>query len=231
MTYTFTNIVELTNGEPAYLFPNVQASSLTAVLTTNGNGSNVVFALSGVVTNTSTTPIYEVFPDFSKQKSAKLISVTPIVTTNGVATNSAPLRRLYLIRYSVGKTVTNVDVSACFGESTPQPVSTLASAFTRAEYSLGRIRLDTTFPQQSFFGTFEQEAGTVVDMTGFDFQLSGIMFSKGKPIPANVLKTRKLSGGGDGQVNGRIGTKTFNEAPAVYNGSIIFGVGHLESSL
>jgi hypothetical protein len=68
-------------------------------------------------------------------------------------------------------------------------------------------------------------------MTGFDFQQFGIVFSKGKPVPAQVIKTRKLSGGGDGQVNGRIGTKTFNEAPAVYNGSIIFGVGHIESSL
>jgi hypothetical protein len=231
VTYTFTNVVELTNGEPAYLFPNIQASSLTAVLVTNNNGSNVVFALSGVVTNTTSTDVFEVFPDFSKQKGARLIYVTPIVTTNGVATNSTALPSLFMVRYSVGRTVTNVDVSACFSEGRNTAVATAASPFTQASYSLSEIKMDTTFPTSGFFGTFPQEAGTVLDIIGFDFQQRGIVFSKGKPVPASVLKARKLSGGGDGQVNGQIISKGFNQATAVFNGSISFAFGHLESHL
>jgi hypothetical protein len=241
ITYTLTNLVELTNGQTVYLFPNVLASSLTAVLVTNDNGSNVIFALSGIVTNTTTTPIFDVFPDFSKQKGAKLIYVTPIqrmtltiTDTNGVSVTTnlppQPLPSLYMVRYSNGRTVTNVDVSNCFHEwqYTSPPVSAIASQLTVAQYSLAEIRFETTF--EYYYG-YPAQAGAKIDMVGYDFRTSGAIFSKGKVISSGLLKTRTLTGGGDGRVNGQIVNKTFNNASSVFKGSISFSVGHLESSL
>jgi len=236
VTYTFTNVVfELTNGQAVYLFPSVKASSLTAVLSTNSNETNVIFSLSGDVTNSTTTAIYGVFPDF-KKGGAKLIFVTPIVhetlVTNGVTTNLPPveLQSRYMVRYSNGRTVTNVDVSACFSEDqNPTPVSTATGQLTLAKYNLAQITFDTTFPDP-FFG-FSQQAGTKIRILGFDFQTRGVVFVKGKVVSSDVLKTRRLSGGGEGQVNGQIVNKTFNQAKAIFNGSISFSVGHLESSL
>ncbi len=225
VTYAFTNVIELTNGQTAYLFPNVQASSLIAVLSTNTTSSNLIFSLSGVVTNVSTTTIYAQYPDFTKQKGAKLIYVTPIVDlTNNLAGR-------YMVRYSIGKTVTNVDVSDCFSEGRNTAVSLALTTLTTTSYSLSEIRCDTTFPTSFFGQSFPRQAGTVVDMIGFDLQNRGIIFSKGKIVGGGVLKSRRLSGGGDGQVNGPIQSKTFNQATAVFNGSISFSIGHLESSL
>jgi hypothetical protein len=240
VTYTFNNVVELTNGQSTYLFPNLQASLVTAVLSTNSTETNAIFALSGVVTNISTTKIYDVFPDFSKQRGAKLICVTPIQTqtillTNGVTTNIvSALQKLYMVRYSIGKTVTNFDVSACFGEEAQSgTISTKLSSITLASCGLTRFAMDTTL---NLFGAYPPNPGVTIDMTaGFDYQQSGALISKGKIVPiitpGGVIKARKLSGGGQGQVNGQIVNRTFNQATTLYNGSITFTGGHLENSL
>jgi hypothetical protein len=223
LTYTFNNQVQINSNLTLLLFPELQTSAVTAVQSTN---DPAVFTLSGVTTNT--TPIFQVMPDFSQGKGAKLVCVFPVVNV----TNNT-LSPKFQVRYSVGGTSTNVDVSDFFLEPTGFPTPPFSTVrighlgFAIPQYGMREIVFDTTFAAQLHI---QDQPGTSLTMIGLDQQTRSAVLSKGKFAALDVAKQRRLAGGGLGTLLGQFGRQNFTNNTCVLKGAITFGAGHLETS-
>jgi hypothetical protein len=230
-TYTFTNGLAASGNQSAYLFPQLPATLVTAVLVTNS--TDTIFALTGriavpvVATNANPVPVsYQVNPDFTKLKGAKLIYVVPIVdVTNNLAGR-------YKVRYSVGKTNNDVDVDGFFTDSVGSQVGIPRTGFTVPRYSRSELTFDSTFPSTFNFAgsvySYPRQPGTGLRLTGLDIQSRGLVLSGRSLAGVEILKQRKLSGGGDGELTGQIQVRNFNKAPIALSGTITFSGGRLE---
>jgi hypothetical protein len=227
-TYTFTNGLAVSGNQSVYLFPKLPATLVTAVLVATND--ETVFALSGriavpaVITNVDLVPLsYQVNPDFTKLKGAKLIYVIDL-TTN--------LEGVFKVRYSVGKTVADVDVNGFFTDSVGSQVGIHRIGFSISRYSRSELIFDSTFPSTITIGPFiipfNRQAGTRLRLTGLDTQTHGLVLNGRSEISADTLKQRKLSGGGDGELTGQIQIRDFQSSAIAFSGTITFSGGRLE---
>ena len=215
VTYTFNNAVTVSTNRTAYLFPELEAASLTAVWTNPGPGA--VFALSGyVITNavgTTTNYTYASNPDFTKQRGAKLLCITPLV-------DGANLPSKFVVRYTAGGKNVDTDVSTFLHEYSGSP-------YTSVSQSIGNGTLTSIY---AFTGiNFDNQAGTSFNFVGFDTQLWGILASKGGVLSHSVLKNRRMAAGNySGQVTGSIQARTFKNSTTIVKGTISINGGKIE---
>jgi hypothetical protein len=214
LTYTFNNQVQVSSNLTLLLFPQLQTGPVTAVQSTNDPG---VFTLSGIVTNTA--PIYQVMPDFSKAKGAKLVCVIPVVD---VTNNLTPR---FEVRYSLGRTVTNVNVSDFIFETDPRSagydtVRLNRIGFVIPQYGVRQFFVDTTFTQQ--------QPGTFLWLAGLDQQARGAAPYKSGFAAIDVPRQRRLSGGGQGTLTGSVQSQKFTGNTCILGGSITLSGGHVE---
>ncbi len=204
-TYTFNNAVTV-GTNIAYLIPELAASSVTAVASTNGPG---VFDISGTITepvvstNTTTTSTYLVNPDFTKLK-ANLYYITPVL-------DGQPQASKFVARYTSNKKVTTVDLSAFIQEG--------------YSYSVGTTGGSTSFSEIYF----NDNAGTSFYFDGLDVQTKSIVKVKNVSGVPLLMKTRKISGASyQGVLTGTFQLARFNSSTTIFSGSINITGGKME---
>jgi hypothetical protein len=215
VTYTFYNYVSISSTQNTYLFPELAASSITAVWTNQGPGA--VFVLSGSVSTnvvgTTTNYTYANNPDFSKQPGAKLLYITPML-------GGTNLPSRYVVRYKQGKNNVDTDVSAFLYEYSGSPYL--------AVYEF--IRLGNQTHLNAFTEIdFNNRAGTRLNLLGFDTESWAALTSKGTVFSTSVLKQRKMEASDySGYISGTIQSRTFTNSTTVVNGTISITGGKIE---
>ena len=199
----------------AYLFPELPASSITAVWTNDGPGT--VFVLSGYVSTnavgTTTNYTYAKNPDFTKLHGAKLLYVTPIVDgTNDYSR--------YVVRYRDGRKNVDIDVSWFMDEHYTSPY--------QAVYEPILYR-----PQTRMYAftqiDFNNQAGTSFSFLGFDTQLWSTLTSKGSVLSSSVLKQRKMTASNlSGYITGTVKNREFTGNSTMVKGTIRISGGRIE---
>ncbi len=214
-TYRFQNAVTLTNGQSAYVFPDLPAYTVTAVWATN-YGSDTVFDLSGTVysnvVSTTTNYTHGTNVDFTKVSGAKLIYVTPMV-------GGTNLPSRFAVRYRSGSTNVDVDISSFLFESSGSPylaviqsMPYMARSFTEALSGL----------------YFYNGTGTYLQFQGFDTQVWSAVLSRTNLLSPSILIQRKMTVFCGGAITAKIGTSTFNGSTTIGTGTITVSGGKLE---
>ena len=212
VTYTFNNFVSISSTQSAYLFPELPATSVSAVWTNDGSGS--VFLLSGAfytnIVGTTTNFIYGTNPIFTNFPGCKLLYVTPMVGGGNRPSH-------YVVRYTVGRTNVDTDISNFMYESPSSPYISVSQ--------FGTISFINAFSEIDFDNT----AGTNFKFVGYDSQMRAPLLGKTNVLSLSVIKTRKIvTGNYGGQITWQVQDRAFNNAPAVVTGLIMFSGGKVE---
>ena len=212
VTYTFNNQVSISSTQTAYLFPDIPANTITAAWTNEGPGS--VFVLRGGfytnVVGTSTNFVYGTNPLFTNYPGCKLLFVTPVV-------GGANRPSYYVVRYTLGRTNVDTDISNFIYESPSSPYISVTQ--------VGSVSFITAFSEIDF----NNGTGTTFNLVGFDSQMRAPLFSKTNVLSASVIKSRKIIAGNyGGQINYKIQDHSFNNASVVVTGTITIGGGKVE---
>jgi len=225
VTYFFENTVVISNAT-AYVVPslsNLVTGLVTAVLVTN-DSQETIFALTGIVSNSvpGTQPQvitnYAMTPDFTKQSGAKLLYVTPIVTSSSNFSLGTPT---FVVRYKSGRTNVDTRVQAFFRQFQYTGVSqAISGAAASAAYACSEI---------DFFSQPTKQVGTYFNLIGFDTQSLGVVVYKGKPLAKGVIRQRKITVTNyGGQISATVEARKFVDATTVVTGVVTFGNGAVE---
>jgi hypothetical protein len=213
-TYTFNNLVSISSTQSAYVFPELPANSVSAAWTNDGPGS--VFLLSGAfytnIVGTTTNFVYGRNPIFTNFPGCKLLFVTPM-------TGGFNLPSRYVVRYTVGRTNVDTDISNFMFESPSSPYVSVTQIAT----------LNVIFVSAFSEVDFDNSTGTSFKFVGFDSQMRSPIIVKTNVLSPSVIKQRKITVGNyGGQINWQIQDQKFNNATAVVSGTIMVSGGVLQ---